>query len=296
MKKIEEHHRVEFEDRARIVVKVPGIYTFLGEFADYCKGFTLCGAAPLYLEVAVSPREDQSVRLYMATHNDRKRFNLQNTKYKREDRWANYIKGVLSVLNARGYSVGAFNLTLSGELLHREGTMTNSAIVLGVTLALSALYNLKLSPEECATVAYSALSTFANEECRLIIFLAMLNVTPDSLLLYDIQYLKYEKIKIDDLDDSVVLLIVESKIAPQALQEELSIRREESKAAFKRLRSLFPSGLMRDILEQDIKENEGQLTEEEKRICHYVLSESRLAREGGRLLAQKDMVGYGKVL
>lgn len=30
MKKIEEQHRLEFEDKARIVVKVPGVYTFWG--------------------------------------------------------------------------------------------------------------------------------------------------------------------------------------------------------------------------------------------------------------------------
>ena len=296
MKKIEEQHRLEFEDKARIVVKVPGVYTFLGDFADYCKGYTLCGAAPKGLEVALSPREDQSVRLFMAPQKDRKRFNLQNTKYKREDRWANYIKGVVSVLNGRGLFPEAFNLTLSGDLLKREGTMTNSAIVLGVTLALSRFFNFGLTEEECATVAYSALSTYSSEECRLIIFLAMLYVDSASLLLFDVQYLKYERIPIKDLDDDIVPMLVESKIAPQALQEELSIRRKESRAAFKLLRSIFPKGLIRDISEQDIKELIGQLTEEEKRICLYVLSESKLAREGGRLLAQKDMVGYGKVL
>ena len=296
MKKIEEQHRLEFEDKARIVVKVPGVYTFVGDFADYCKGFTLCGAAPMALEVALSPREDQSVRLFMAPQKDRKRFNIQNTKYKREDRWANYIKGVSSVLNGRGFFPEAFSLTLSGELLRREGTMTNSAIVLGVTLALSQFFNFGLTEEECATIAYSALSTFSAEECRLIIFLAMLYVDSTSLLLFDVQYLKYERISIKDLDDEIVPMLVESKIAPQALQEELSIRREESFEAFKVLRSIFPSGLIRDIGEQDVKELVGQLTEEEKRICLYVLGESKLAREGGRLLAQKDMVGYGKVL
>ena len=162
MKNIEEQHRLEFEDKARIVVKVPGVYTFLGDFADYCKGCTLLGAAPNALEVALSPREDQSVRLFMAPQKDRKRFNLQNTKYKREDRWANYIKGVVSVLNGRGLFPEAFNLTLSGDLLRREGTMTNSAIVLGVTLALSQFFDFGLTEEECATVAYSALSTYSS--------------------------------------------------------------------------------------------------------------------------------------
>lgn len=174
--------------------------------------------------------------------------------------------------------------------------MTNSAIVLGVTLALVKYFKYDLSEEECATIAYSALSTFSAEECRLIIFLAMLHVDSTSLLLFDVQYLKYEKIPIDNLDDEIVPLLVESQIAPQALQEELSIRRGESREAFKLLRALFPTGLIRDIPQQEIREMVGQLTEDEKRLCIYVLGESRLAYEGGRLLAQKDMVGYGRVL
>jgi galactokinase len=76
----------------------------------------------------------------------------------------------------------------------------------------------------------------------------------------------------------------------------LAIRRKESKAAFEKFREVFPGGLVRDISEQEVKESVNLLSEEEKRICLYVLSESRLAREGARLLAQKDMVMYGKVL
>ncbi|MDD2296707.1 MAG: galactokinase family protein [Sphaerochaetaceae bacterium] len=296
MKQIAELHQLEHEEKPKVVVTVPGVYTFLGEFADYCKGYTLCGAAPLALEVAISPRTDQSVRLFMAPMKDRKRFNLQNIKFRREDRWANFIKGVVSVLNGRGFTTGAFNVTLAGDLLSKDGAMVNSAIALGVTLAIRGQYHHDLTLEDCAAIAYSALSTFANEDCRLVMFLAMLQVRHDSLLLYDVHHLTFERIPYEVSANSHVALIVESRISPHALREELAIRRRESKLAFDHLRAIFPSGLIRDISEQDIKETVGTLSEEEKRICLYVLSESKLAKEGARLLAQKDMVLYGKIL
>ncbi len=296
MKQITELHQFEYEEKAKLVVTVPGVYTFVGEFADYCKGFTLCGPAPVALEVAISPRTDQSARLFMAPMKDRKRFNMQNIKFRREDRWANYVKGIISVLNGRGFATSAFNLTLTGDLLSKDGPMVNSAIALGVTLALRELYQYDLKIEDCAAIAYSALSTFANEDCRLVMFLAMLQVRSDSLLLYDVQHLTFERIPYENLTNSIVALIVESRISPHALREELAIRRKESKVAFEHLREAFPSGLIRDISEQDIKESIGVLSEEEKRICLYVLAESKLAKEGARLLAQKDMVMYGKVL
>jgi galactokinase len=296
MKQITELHQLEHEEEPQAVVTVPGIYTFMGEFADSCKGFTLCGAAPSFLEVAVSPRSDQSVRLLLAPMKDRKRFSLQNIKYRREDRWANYVKGVVSILNSRGFTGGGFNMTFSGDLLLKEGPMVNSAMALGVAIALRTIYHPSLKVEDCAAIGYSALSSFAGETCRLVLFLAMMQVKPDSLLLYDVHHLSFERIPFDSSDEAISTMIVESKISPHALREELAIRRRESKIAFEHLKAAFPSGLLRDIPEQDIKEHVGILTEEEKRICLYVLSESRLARDGARLLAQKDMVMYGKVL
>lgn len=296
MKQILELHELEYEDKPSKVVTVPGIVTFLGEFADYCKGFTLCGAATTSLEVAISPRSDQSVRLFMAPMKDRKRFNIQNIKYRREDRWANIIKGVVSILHARGFSTGGFNLTFSGGLLAKDGSMVDSAIALGAAIALREIFHPELNLDDCPAIGYSAISSFVNEECRLITFLAMLQVNRDSLLLFDVHHLTSERIPLSKDDSSYIPMIVESKISPHALREELAIRRKESKAAFEKFREVFPGGLVRDISEQEVKESVNLLSEEEKRICLYVLAESRLAREGARLLAQKDMVMYGKVL
>lgn len=295
MRQILELHEQEHEDKPSTVVTIPGIVTFLGEFADYCKGFTLLGAAATSLQVTISSRSDQSVRLLMAPMKDRKRFNLQNIKYRREDRWANIIKGVVSVLHGRGFPTGGFNLTFSGSLLAKEGSMVDSAIALGATIALREVFHPELNLEDCPAIAYSAISSFLGEDCRLITFLAMLKVDNNSLLLYDVHHLTYERIPIT-MDPSIITMVVESKISPHALREELAIRRKESKAAFEKFREVFPGGMVRDVSEQEVKESVALLTEEEKRICLYVLSESRLAREGARLLAQKDMVMYGKVL
>ncbi len=296
MKEIMVEHNSEFEASVEVLVTVPGIYTFIGEFADYCKGYTLLGASRATLEVAISRRPDQSVRLFMAPQKDRKRFTLQNVKYRKEDRWANYVKGVVSILNNRNYSSTGFNITLNGDLLMQEGSIVNSALTLGVTLALKTLFFPELTKEECATIAYSALSSFAQENCRLLLFLAMLQTDNKSLLLYDLANLSFERIEYDLHDKENSFVIVESQISPQALREELALKREESKAAFESLRKVFPTGMLRDISSQEIKESGSLLTEEEKRACLYVLSESRLAKEAGRLLAQKDMVMYGKTL
>ncbi|MHC1691805.1 MAG: galactokinase [Sphaerochaetaceae bacterium] len=296
MKQITELHQLEYEDLPQVVVNVPGIYTLLGEFSDYCKGYALCGAAPLTLEVAISMRADQGVRLFTIQGNDRKRFSLQNLKFRREDRWGNYIKGVVAGIISRGYSVSGFNLTLSGSLLKSEGSVVASSMCLGAAMAVRTLFSLPLTPDDLASVSYVALSSFSGETCRYINFLAMTRAREGSLMLFDVQHLSFEYVPFPKSESNVTTLIVESKISPHALQDELVLKRRESKATFEKLRTVFPNGLLRDIAEQDLKELTTGLTEDEKRICLYVLLESRLAKEGARLLAQNDMVLYGKVL
>jgi galactokinase len=296
MKQLIELHQLEFDDQPLVVVNVPGIYTLLGEFSDYCKGYALCGASPSSLEVAVSLRNDQSARLFTVLGNDRKRFNLQNLKYRREDRWGNYIKGVVSGMVGRGGPVSGFNLTISGSLLKNEGPTVSAAICLASALALRSLFSLPLSTEEVANICYTALSGFCSEPCRYVGLLAMLYAKEGNLLLFDIQHLDFEYIPFPGPDSPVVSLIVESKVSPHALREELALKRKESKAAFEKLRPVFPNGLLRDIQDQDLKDSVGPLSEDDKRICLYVLLESRLTREGARLLAQNDMVLYGKIL
>lgn len=297
MKQIMDYHHMEYDDRPAIVVTVPGIYTILGEFADYCQGFTLCGAVDVSLGVAVSARADQSVRLFMMPMKDRKRFNMLNLKYRREDRWANYVKGVVVQLQQRGFLVGGFNLTLSGDLLKTEGAMVACAIGLGAAVALRQLYQFDLSLTDCAAIAHAALSSFCHETCRHVLFLAMVYAREGSLILFDLRNRSHIYIPLS-LSDEVpyAFMAVESHITPYALQEELASRRRESRKAFDKLRTVFPVESLRDVSDQEVKDLIGVLDEEEKRICIYVLLESSLTREAAKLLAKNDMVQYGKTI
>ena len=85
MDKIVKQHIKEYGQSPSVVVTVPGICTFMGGYADACRGWSLVIPDKGTLSVAISLRDDQMVRLYNATLNDRKRFNLSNVKYRKED-------------------------------------------------------------------------------------------------------------------------------------------------------------------------------------------------------------------
>ncbi len=288
-------HVKEFDEKAALTISVPGVYTLLGEFADYCSGHTLYAGSGKSLDGAYSLRKDQTIRIYLSSHGERKRLNLLNIKYRKEDRWANYAKGVVSAFNIRGYHPIGANITLGGELTSEETQTLKAAIALNIALGLNDINDFGLSKEECANIAYTALSQFVSEPTRLTRFLAMLLVRDNSYLYFDVLHMSHSYIPFE-MNGQIILLTIESNIAPQAFKEEITLRREECNAAFERFSSFMPSRILRDVGEDEVKEIKSGLSEDDKRLISYVLSESRITKEAVALLEQNEMVLYGRAL
>ncbi|MDY4611870.1 MAG: galactokinase [Sphaerochaetaceae bacterium] len=281
----------------KVLVRVPGVYTLLGIFSDYCKGHCITGTGEQALQIAVSIRDDQMVRLYNATLNDRKRFSLGNIKFRKEDRWGNFIKGVIAELVSDGVVLPGLNVTVGGELLHCDNITVSGALALGTVMALDELMSLSLDQAAMLRISYLANTSFNNETCRIADLLTMLNGKEGKLMLFDLQHVSYSYFDYPFHEKNSPLgIIVESRIPPHAMREEMMHRRLATKDAFARLRQQCPSGPIRDFPENELKERTVPLDEDSRHICSYVLAESRLATEGSVQLAQKDAVLYGKTI
>lgn len=291
------YHQKEYGDMPKVLVRVPGVYTLLGIFSDYCKGHCITGTGGQSLQIAVSVRDDQMVRLYNATLNDRKRFSLGNIKFRKEDRWGNFIKGVVAELVSDGAVLPGLNITVEGELLHCDNITVSGALALGTAMALNDLMSLSLDQAAMLRISYLANTSFNNETCRIADLLTMLNGKEGKLMLFDLQHVNYSYFDYPFHEKDLPLgIIVESRIPPHAMREEMTHRRLATKDAFARLRQQCPSGAIRDFPENELKERTVPLDEDSRHICTYVLAESRWAMEGSVQLAQKDAVLYGKTI
>lgn len=296
MKEIKSIHQLEFKRGAAYVVTLPTLYTLIGEFGEYCKGYSLFGATNETLSVAISKREDLSSRLFLENSNERKRFTFQNIKYKKEDRWANLIKGVVATLLSRSFSVEGFNLTLQGELLDQSNPTVDAAITLATTIALQKLFNLDLVLKECATISYSALTSFSLIKSSLTFFNALINIDNSSVLLYDLSNFSFKRISYPFLDEKIKSLIVNANVAILPFIQEIEEKENAASVAFEKLKLAYMKTPLREISIEEIKGLKQVLTEDEKRICSYIIEESQLAKEAARQLEQNELVMYGKTL
>ncbi|WP_320129984.1 galactokinase [uncultured Sphaerochaeta sp.] len=291
-------HKNEFGETPSVVVEVPGACTLLGCYADACKGWALEGTGESLLYVAISLRDDQLVRLSNATLNDHKRFVLGNIKFRKEDRWGNYIKGVVAILSNEGVSFSGLNVTVEGPLLLSDNQMISTSLALGVCLALDTLLDLKLSIPSIIRIAYQANTVFNNEICKISDLLTIINGSRGKVLFFDLQHVTFQEIDFpfSDTNEEYIALIVDSKISPNAMREEINLKRKATNIAFSKLKEFKPGGFIRDFPESELSARIIPLDEDFRHICEYVLMESRLTNDAATLLSQKEAILYGKTM
>ncbi len=287
-------HTAEYEQPPEAVVSAPGIITLMGEYADLCDGYVLTGALERHITVAVSRRKDNSLRFYAADLNERKRTTIPNLKYRREDRWANYLKGVLYEIFRRNYEFKGLNLTLSGTIPQKVGLKSSTAICVATALAIKKLLDLEIADNQLIQAIYFAETSFLQSKARLVDIMSMLYAREGRLLLFDLHSLAYSQVPYHPKD--VGLYITNSSIPPFPIREDILYREEESLSAFETLREQQRNGLFRDLGEQDAKALASVLPEERKRFCLHVLEESRRVTDSVRALEQKDYYGFGRIM
>ena len=138
-------HRTEYEiddDRAEpvIIAEAPGRIHYLGEHGEPKAGLFLSSAIDKFVRVAVSSRKDNSMRFYAADLGERKRTTLVNLKYKREDRWANYLKVAIHIFAELGCPIRGLNFTVTVDIPQQIGLASSSAMEVAAAVALRGFF------------------------------------------------------------------------------------------------------------------------------------------------------------
>lgn len=293
---LKEKHTNEFGHEPQITVNVPGAITFLGEFAEYCDGYALCGTGWTDLTVCVSQRDDNIVKIFNTFTGDHKKFALSGVKYRKEDRWGNYIKGIIyEVLQIRKQITG-FDITLEGSVLAGDGTLVSSAVGVGLMMALNEILGLGLDRKSIAAACYKSSYQFCNEIASHAVILTMLFAEKDKLLFYDVKKQEYKLLDNPFANGQNCALLIDSNIPAIAMREELVHHHAKVKSSIGRLRNSYPHGSLRDYPISDISDRITPLDEESRRVCSYVLDELHTTALVDRLFKIKDAFQIGKAV
>ncbi|MCL1815510.1 MAG: galactokinase [Treponema sp.] len=291
-------HRAEYEvDKSEqvVIAEAPGRLYFLGEHGEQGAGFYLASAINRTVQVAVSPRKDNSLRFYASDLGERKRTTLVNLKYKREDRWANYIKLAIHLFSKLGYSVKGLNFSVVGDIPQQAGLASSTAIEIAAAAALKSFFKAPLSDKELILALIKAEEEFLGREMvNPVDFLVALNAKKDHLLLVDEKNLEVARIKSPFSRHRMILM--DSRVPRAGVEEELKQRREDTRRGLKLLEKRRAGGSFRDYIPADLLESMGDLREEIRRRSLHIVEENQRIREAAAALEKGDLEDLSRII
>ena len=235
--------RVEPRQTPQVVVRVPGVTTILGEFAFHSQGKVLCCANDQELIVNLFESPDNQIHVFNSYTGDKKHFSPISLKYRKEDKWANYVKGILQQMAESEIKVSPFGLRLEGPILKNDGATLAAAVSIGVFMALKKLIGFEMSDRDIAFKCYRNCTGFCGELTKFSTILTMLAAEKGRYVLFDIDSLKYEMM--DDPFDRArcSLLLVDCRIPPTAMREEINHKHIQVRDSFAKLRAIYNRSL-----------------------------------------------------
>ena len=281
---------------AEIIVRVPGVSTVMGEFSQHCKGNVLCFANNQNLTVKLSDSSDSQVHIFNSFTGDRKKFSLANIKFRKEDKWCNSAKGVYFNLMEEGIKPKAYQIVLDGEVLRSDGPMLTAAISVGISLALRKAMNLDLSDNRLALLCYKVCTLFCSENTKYSTIITMLDAKEGNFILFDLGTMAYTEIGDPFPGSKQRMLMVDCRIPPDAMREEIRHRHEQTSDAFRLLRDKAPRLPIRDFPVSELRDRMIPVDEETRRICSTVLEDSMAAAGMQRVFERKDCIQIGRSL
>ncbi|MDR0683970.1 MAG: galactokinase [Spirochaetaceae bacterium] len=299
MKDIISIHREEYElghgaDEKIIVGEAPGCLHYLGDHGQLNDALYLSSSIDRTVQVAISLRKDSSLRFFSADVGERKRTTLANLRYKREDRWSNYVKAALYIFAEMGCKVRGINVTIFGNIPRNLPVSSSSAMEIASALALRRFFLSNMGDKELMNRLSAAHTAFFEGENKIIDYLCIMNAKRNHFLVVDEEKLNVTKIK--NPFTKYKIMLYDSRVPMFDVEPELLLRRKDIEKGFDILSRKRQGFSFRDYTLSDLEDLMGSLNEETRRRSLFVVEEIMRIHEVEKALAEKDGDAFARAI
>jgi galactokinase len=261
----------------KYVIKAPGRVNLIGEHTDYNDGFVMPCAVEYHTLVGISPRDDFQVEtLALDWQDETDGFSLQDEiAFHQGQMWSNYIRGVVSEMQRRNYSLRGCNIAVTGNVPQGAGLSSSAALEVGVVRAIAEVSGLSLEPAEMAAIGQAAENNFVGCACGIMDQLISAAGKEGYALGIDCRSLALTPLPIPE---SLSLLIVNSNVKRGLVDSEYNVRRQQCEAAA----AYFGHDSLRDVSLEVFQNGRDQLDPVVSKRAQHVLEENQ------RVLAMQD--------
>ena len=275
----------------------PGRVNLIGEHTDYNGGHVFPCALKIGTYAAVSERDDYKLCAYSFNRDeDLIEVDLENITYKKEQKWTNYVLGVIDALNENGYKIThGFNLVVYGNIPIQSGLSSSASLEVLIGYMLRDLYHFDFDNTKLALMSQYAENHFVGVNCGIMDQFIISNGEENTALLLDTNTLKYEKVKIN-LGEYKLVIMNTNK--PRRLQDsKYNERRKECDEALYILQTKLNVHSLCEVTIEEFEANKDliQSIDIRKRAKHAI-SENERTILAKKALDEGDILTFGKLM
>lgn len=290
-KQFEAHFRVAPE----AVAYAPGRVEILGNHTDYNEGYVLSAAINFGTFCAAARAPDRRCRVVAGDLMQEAAFPLERPDPDTRTPWANYVKGMLAGLAARGALPGGFLGMFLGNVPLGAGLSSSAALEMSSGLALAALYGCDVPPLEMAKIGQVAEHQYAGLKCGLLDQITSLFGRPGELVRTDFRTLATRTIR---MGDDLCFLVCNTRAKHRLVDSAYNERRErcEEAAAYFAKALSHPVHTLRDVGMAEWTVHAGRMDPVAARRAAHVIGECERVQRGEECLARGDVAGFGALM
>lgn len=191
----------------------PARINIIGEHIDYNGGKVFPAAIDRYLYVGIRPRTDTAITyqdlkfpgVFKADVND-------DFAYKKENDYANYLNGILSIMKRTGHKLPhGFDVLLASNVPPAGGISSSSALECGFAYAVSEVFGMGISRKDIALMGQRSEHEFMNVNCGIMDQFIIATAKKDTAEILDCATIEYEYVPLNLGNKSFVVMNTKKK-------------------------------------------------------------------------------------
>ncbi|MEH0832379.1 galactokinase [Pectobacterium cacticida] len=264
-------------------IQAPGRVNLIGEHTDYNDGFVLPCAIDYQTVVSAAVRQDGIVRVVSVDYaNQQDEFDLAKDIVPHPDyTWANYIRGTVKYLLARGLPLSGMDMVVSGNVPSGAGLSSSASLEVAIGQTFKELNHLDISQLDVALNGQQAENHFVGCSCGIMDQFISAQGRAGQAMLIDCRSLEGRSVR---MLDGVDVLIVNSNVRRGLVDSEYNTRRQQCEAAARH----FKVKALRDVSLSQFEAGIDGLDPVVIRRARHVITENRRTLEAADALSRQD--------
>jgi len=283
----------QFGESPTVRAASPGRVNLIGEHIDYLDGWVLPVAIDRHLVIEAAVTDDGSYEILplQAGFGQAVRFGNDGIfpRQAKEERWLNYVLGVIAGYRASGIEVPGFRAVIHADLPAGAGLSASAALETATALVIEALTGHAMSVPDRALLCQRAEHEYAGVPCGIMDQLAVGAGKAGHALLLDCRDLSTRPVP---LPEDLVLLVTDTGVKHALGDGEYRIRREQCEKVL----SLLEAASFRDLRIGQVEVARERLGETLFRRARHVVTEMARVQAFVSALEGSDLATLGSLL